>query len=194
MSSVVYMSLLEVLEILDNPVEDKISTVPAVNPKNGQVYLFSYDGQMLLKTGEQTSTIGSTIGLRNPFFIKKEPKIKKAYHPRLIDKKPIKFYRHGYESKDTTMKMVVVQYVGVDYNIEKEDSHGNMIKYTQRTPVRTLPSVMKKMSTHIDRTPSEIYKKEVVGTQTSKMHIKVQLPKNVEQISNKLKYERKNQP
>lgn len=51
MSSVVYMikdkplSLLEVLEILDNPVEDKISTVPAVNPKNGQVYLFSYDGR-----------------------------------------------------------------------------------------------------------------------------------------------------
>lgn len=66
-------------------------------------------------------------------LLKKDPQIQKAYHPRLIDKKPIKFYHHGYESEDTTIKMVVVQYVGVDYNFEKEDPHGNIIKYTQRT-------------------------------------------------------------
>ncbi|KAM8977377.1 LOW QUALITY PROTEIN: uncharacterized protein RCH25_043863 [Pelodytes ibericus] len=177
------LSFVEVLQILEKPNHEKLTDRPAVNPRHGSVYLFTYkDRHEAHKDWRADQYQWVHLGVHS--LPRKNPKLKKTYHQRKINNERVNFHRYGYEHKDPTIKIVVVHYLGkADLSI-KEAAQGNMRKFPLRSLVLTMPTVLSNIPTQMAKNPSVIPKKPIVETTPNSKHMMVQLPKNVDQMTN----------
>ncbi|XP_075062830.1 uncharacterized protein LOC142151269 [Mixophyes fleayi] len=164
------LSKQEVLALLENPKDEMISTLPAINPNHGDVYLYSYKGRPEAKKDWRADQLRWVHkGVHS--LPKKNPTIVKTYHQRIICGMREKFYRYGYESTDERVRMVVVHYLS-------GCTRGIVDRYPQCSDDGTLPSLLE----NIDSSRNG-FKIETVDA--SNFH--VQLPESVGQISHKMK-------
>ncbi|XP_063787335.1 uncharacterized protein LOC134936259 [Pseudophryne corroboree] len=175
----------EVLALLQNPRDEMISTLPALSPKHGDIYLYSYKGRPDAKKDWRADQIRwAHMGVHS--LPKKDPKIVKTYHQKILCGKREKFFRYGYESTDKRIGLVVVHYLGSDR--EREGVHDTLQSFPQCSDDRTLPTSLENVDERFVNDPGVSCREEPVDM--SDFLVNMQLPESVGQLAHKLSSEK----
>ena len=102
------------------------------------------------------------------------------------------FYRRVYSTTEQNNSMAasftLVHYVG-DHSKVTPMPHGNRNNHLERNYTKTFPSTLKSMANQ-QHSPKAVYC-NLVSTPCSSVHVPSALPKNVEQVRNKMKNEKR---
>lgn len=174
----------EVIEILANPDESKISVCPPQKPKGGEVYLITDDGNKNRKNNWSADGYlwvnrgRYSVPKKNPAFFVRRYSMSRHKND---NEGGIEFQRKVYWQENSHLKLVHYrgdesQYVPRPHGNDKSD---NGIEYR-----RTLPSVIHDIRDKgIYKTPQNVY--QSLTTKHSKgSHLGVNNPRNSEQVRN----------
>nr|XP_033773412.1 tyrosine--tRNA ligase, mitochondrial isoform X1 [Geotrypetes seraphini]XP_033773422.1 tyrosine--tRNA ligase, mitochondrial isoform X1 [Geotrypetes seraphini]XP_033773431.1 tyrosine--tRNA ligase, mitochondrial isoform X1 [Geotrypetes seraphini]XP_033773440.1 tyrosine--tRNA ligase, mitochondrial isoform X1 [Geotrypetes seraphini]XP_033773444.1 tyrosine--tRNA ligase, mitochondrial isoform X1 [Geotrypetes seraphini]XP_033773450.1 tyrosine--tRNA ligase, mitochondrial isoform X1 [Geotrypetes sera len=177
----------EALNILRNPDLSKAIKIPPVNPRPGQVFLFSYAECADKKEDWRADQyLWIHQGVRR--WPKKNPKLLKMYHQVKSENGAGNFFRYSYRLLKVDSTLVLIQYLGKVPDIQMQ-IHGNRKKNLGKFHIRSPPSVLLSMKKEQGK-PIQIFQKLCSeGNKTS-----VMLPRDVQQVRNAKKAQkRKNQ-
>ena len=172
----------EVINILSDPEMEKISTINAVRPKAGDVYV--YDADKIGKDWRADGYVWKQTGAKS--IPKKNPVLKKHYfqlnntNENGQREATTKFTRYAYEY--LVKPLVLVHYNGDDA-IYQPSTHGNA-KNSNNDYMQTCPSVLNEIKENVKISkPIEVYQnlvtKDIPGIQQG-----IRNPRNHKQVYN----------
>lgn len=197
------MSLQEIVDILASPDLAKISTLPAVKPKGGSVFVYrcpDYDSRhdiradqyLWCQQGTKKIPKEDPVLKRFYMYIRTEAPIRNIYSKRpkkTFAKYDVRFMKVEYELIDAEDPLVLVHYIG-DETVWKPFRHGNSVR-NDRPFVRTMKSAVKRRVLELGAIapPREVYKTLLTAPATTEPGYEaVTAPRNKEQIRNYLKF------
>ena len=151
---------------------------PPVDPKAGDIFLCSGDTHNLDFACDQMHW--RSRGTHN--LATKVPIVKARYYKRKINNTIVDFGKSCYSIKREGKFLTLIHYSGTNYEVKKEQSHGNRRYDKSRAHVRTAPTSLLNMAKSTDK-PSNIYKNMVLND-TPGEYETVAKPKNLKQVQN----------
>ena len=152
------LQVAEVEGVLTNPDLSKIITEPPVNPKGGDVYLYSWASNPNCKDDWRCDQLKWKHAGVRIYPTKANARVRKFYHHCLSSRTT--FTRHAFHLVNGPSTLVLIQYLGDASGVQEDEPHGNAMKQPTRPHVRTCPSVLHKIAEKADlTTPQKIYRK-----------------------------------
>ncbi|XP_018012133.1 uncharacterized protein LOC108669337 [Hyalella azteca] len=177
-----------VVDLLTNTPDSKCTCWPPSKPKNGDIFIFTYEDEK-----HHFDFVADGMNWRNQgtrLYSKEGIVVKKRYYQRRIGKDAVDFRKNVFEISSLTR--VLIHYFGPRDEDLPEAPHGNRKKHLDKGHVRVMPSVLADIKESKDNV-GEIYMKMVAECKVPPQNFKVAMPRNIKQVENRKQYEKKHE-
>lgn len=196
------LSLASVLPLLKNPPEDVVCTLPPLNPRAGEVYVYrgvsNEDGRPAICV----YLVDTVYNYINYYYLedwrcdqikwvnqgvqklpRTLPTVKKTYfHVATESGSSNSFVKHCYQRLSPD-NIVVIHYLGDDTCVG-DQPHGNSKREEARPHIRTCPSVLRDLSEECKYSKAaNAYRRQIASVRYP-THVAVKQPRNVTQVRN----------
>ncbi|KAF2364005.1 hypothetical protein FHG87_005239 [Trinorchestia longiramus] len=177
-----------VVDLLTNTPDAKCTCWPPSKPKNGDIFIFTYEDEK-----HHFDFVADGMNWRNQgtrLYSKEGIVVKKRYYQRRIGKDAVDFRKNVFEISSLTR--VLIHYFGPRDEDLPEAPHGNRKKHLDKGHVRVMPSVLADIKESKENV-GDIYMKMVAECKVPPQNFKVAMPRNIKQVENRKQYEKKHE-
>jgi len=176
----------EVVDMIFNTSEDLCTCWPPYKPKNGDIFLFTFQDEKhhfdFVADGMNWRNQGTRLYSRDNFVVKKR------YYKRRIGQTIVDFKKCVFEVG--SVNRVLIHYFGEQDEEMPEAPHGNRKTQLDKGHIRVMPSVLSDIRESKEG-PSQIFNKMAGDARIPPEIFQVARPRNMKQVENRKQYEKR---